>query len=56
MSWKDRIEANPAVLVGKPIIKSTHISVELILDRRADGWAMEDVMAFSVRTAGPFTY
>lgn len=45
MDWKDRIEVNPAVLVGKPIIKGTRISVELILDRVADGWTMEDVLA-----------
>ena len=45
MNWKDRIEVNPAVLVGKPIIKSTRISVELILDLVADGWTMEDVLA-----------
>lgn len=45
MDWKDRIEVNPAVLVGKPIIKGTRISVELILDRMADGWSMEDVLA-----------
>ena len=45
MNWKDRIEVNPAVLVGKPIIKGTRISVELILDRLADGWAIEDLIA-----------
>ena len=45
MNWKDHIEVNPAVLVGKPIIKGTRISVELILDRMADGWSMEDVLS-----------
>jgi len=45
MNWKDHIEVNPAVLVGKPIIKGTRISVELILERLADGWTMEDVLA-----------
>jgi len=45
MNWKDRIEVNPDVLVGKPIIKGTRISVELIMDRMADGWTMEDVLA-----------
>jgi uncharacterized protein (DUF433 family) len=45
MNWKDRIEVNPAVLVGKPIIKGSRISVELILDRLADGWSMEDVLS-----------
>ncbi|HJW86309.1 MAG TPA: DUF433 domain-containing protein [Candidatus Brocadiaceae bacterium] len=44
MKWKDHIEVNPAVLVGKPIIKGTRVS-ELILDRLADGWTMEDVLA-----------
>ena len=45
MKWKDHIEVNPAVLAGKPIIKGTRISVELILVRLADGWSMEDVLA-----------
>ncbi len=45
MDWKDRIEVNPNVLVGKPIIKGTQISVELILDRMADGWTMEDILS-----------
>ena len=45
MNWKDHIEVNPEVLVGKPIIKGTRISVELILDRMADGWSMEDVLS-----------
>jgi len=45
VEWEDHIEVNPAVLVGKPIIKGTRISVELILDRLADGWTMEDVLA-----------
>ena len=45
MSWKGQIEVNATVLVGQPIIKGTRISVELILDRVADGWTMEDVLA-----------
>lgn len=45
MDWKTRIEVNPDILVGKPVIKGTRISVELILDRLADGWSMEDILA-----------
>lgn len=45
MNWKDRITVDPAILVGKPIIKGTRISVELILDRVSDGWTMEDILA-----------
>ena len=44
MQWKNHIEVNPNVLVGKPVIKGTRISVELILDRFADGWTMETVL------------
>lgn len=42
--WKERILVNPDILVGKPIIKSTRISVKLILDRVADGWSMDDIL------------
>jgi len=33
MNWRDYIVVDPAVLVGKPVVKGTRISVELILDR-----------------------
>ena len=38
MNWKDHITADPKVLVGKPVIRGTRLSVDLILDRLADGW------------------
>ena len=44
MNWKDHITVDPAILAGKPIIKGTRISVELILDRVADGWTTEDIL------------
>jgi uncharacterized protein (DUF433 family) len=44
MNWKDRIVVDPDILVGKPIIKGTRISVELIMDRTADGWSMDDIL------------
>ncbi len=37
MDWKDRIEINPKVLVGKPVIRGTRISVELVLQMIAAG-------------------
>lgn len=45
MEWKNRIEVNPDVLAGKPVIKGTRMSVELILDRLANRWSMEDILA-----------
>ena len=37
MDWRTRIVANPDVLVGKPVIKGTRISVELVMDLPAAG-------------------
>lgn len=34
-SLRDRIIVDPAILVGKPIVKGTRITVELVLDRLA---------------------
>ena len=44
MNWQDRIVSDPDILLGKPTIKGTRISVELLLDRLADGWSMEDIL------------
>ena len=44
MCWRDRIERKPGVLVGKPVIKGTRISVEFILDRLADEWSIEELL------------
>jgi uncharacterized protein (DUF433 family) len=41
MDWRDRIVSNPDILVGKPSIKGTRISVELILGWLAHGWTHE---------------
>ena len=43
-NWKDRITVDPDILVGKPIIKGTRISVELLMGRLADGWTMEQIL------------
>lgn len=48
MNWREQIVVDPTVLVGKPIIKGTRISVELLLERFADGWGYDEVLA-----AGP---
>lgn len=44
MNWQDRIVSDPDILLGKPTIKGTRISVELLIDRLADGWSMEDIL------------
>jgi len=35
---------DPAVLVGKPVVKGTRISVELIVDLLAAGWTQEQIL------------
>jgi hypothetical protein len=42
--WKNRITVDPNILVAKPVIKGTRISVELIMDRLADGWTMKQIL------------
>lgn len=42
--WRDRIVMDPDILVGKPTIKGTRISVELILGWLGNGWSIEDVL------------
>ncbi len=44
MDWQDRITIDPDVLVGKPVIKGTRISVELIIDMLARGWNDEQII------------
>ncbi len=44
MNWKDHIIVDPKILAGKPVIKGTRLSVELLLDRLADGWSADDLM------------
>ena len=44
MEWRKRITSDPAVLVGKPIISGTRISVELILGWLVNGWTYDQVI------------
>ena len=43
MNWKEHIVSDPEILAGKPTIKGPRLSVELILDRLADGWTEQDL-------------
>ncbi len=43
MEWRNRIVADPNVLVGKPVIKGTRISVELVMDLLAGGYTPEQI-------------
>lgn len=43
--WQERITVDPAILVGKPVIKGTRLSVEFLLDLMAEGWSVEQILA-----------
>jgi uncharacterized protein (DUF433 family) len=44
MEWPNRISLDPEVLCGKPVIKGTRISVELILGWIASGWSEQEIL------------
>jgi uncharacterized protein (DUF433 family) len=44
MDYKSRIVSDYKILLGKPVIKGTRISVELILKKLSQGASMEDLL------------
>jgi uncharacterized protein (DUF433 family) len=38
MEWRQHIVSDREILLGKPTIKGTRLSIELILDLLASGW------------------
>jgi uncharacterized protein (DUF433 family) len=44
MSWRERIVIDPQILVGKPVVRGTRLSVELIVDLLGQGWSEADIL------------
>jgi uncharacterized protein (DUF433 family) len=44
MNWQERIIIDPEIMVGKPVIKGTRITVEFVIDLLARGWAAGDIL------------
>ena len=44
MDWPQRIVVDPDVLLGKPVVKGTRISVELVIDLLARGYTNEQII------------
>ena len=44
LNWREHIHSDPEILLGKPVIKGTRISLELILDLLARGWSEEVIL------------
>lgn len=43
MDWTAYIHSDEKILGGKPVFKGTRLSVELLLERLADGWTLAQV-------------
>ena len=43
-NWKDFIVSDPQILIGKPIIKGTRLSVDFILELLSQGWTEEQLL------------
>ena len=44
MDYKQYIERNPEIMLGKPIITGTRITVELLMRKLANGYSIDDIL------------
>lgn len=63
MDWREHIYSNPNILGGKPIVRGTRISVEMILEYLAEGASTAEILdaydhltEADVRAAVAFTH
>jgi uncharacterized protein (DUF433 family) len=45
MTWRDRIELDPEVLLGKPVVRGTRLAVEFVLDMVASGVTEQEILS-----------
>ena len=44
VNWRDFIHTDPSILLGKPIVRNTRLSVDFILRLFGNGWTIEEVL------------
>lgn len=44
MHWSEQIHSDPKILVGKPVVKGTRLSVTFIIGLFSAGWTEEQVL------------
>jgi len=44
IKWQNYIHSDAGILLGKPVVKGTRISVELILELFANGWEKAQIL------------
>ena len=45
MDYTNRIVIDPAIMLGKPVIKGTRVTVELILRKLSDGLTIDQLLS-----------
>ena len=45
MDYRNYIESNPSVMLGKPVIKGTRLTVEIILQKLSEGATVDQLIA-----------
>ncbi len=43
VEWRERIEVNPEVMTGKPVIKGSRLTVDHVIELLAEGWSTEQI-------------
>ena len=49
--WREHIVADPQVMLGKPVVRGTRITVALILEKLAAGETVDDLLVAYPRLA-----
>ena len=44
MNWHEHIHSDPAILLGKPVVRGTRLSVEFLLGLMAEGWTEREIL------------
>ena len=44
MNWQQHIEVNSAIMMGKPVIKGTRVTVENIVEELAAGYSFDEII------------
>jgi len=44
VDWRPYIHSDPKVLLGKPVVKGTRLSVDFVLELLANGWNEAQVL------------
>jgi uncharacterized protein (DUF433 family) len=44
MSLFDRVTIDPAVLVGKPVVRGTRLSVDFLIGLMVQGWPEDEIL------------